>query len=169
MCCVDVCDLVFGYFVYVVVDSFDIFGLLNVLFIEQVGFVMGVYFVCCYGNVCMCEFEYKGVLFFVKVVFVKELLMEKVDFGVLIEEVVNECDLLCGYFICVFLCIIGCMLYQWLFEQCVMCVCELIEIFDMMLVDIVVVCGFVDQSYLNCLFVWIVGYLFGVWWCVWLC
>lgn len=34
MCCVDVCDLVFGYFVYVVVDSFDIFGLLNVLFIE---------------------------------------------------------------------------------------------------------------------------------------
>ncbi|KWZ33181.1 AraC family transcriptional regulator [Burkholderia semiarida] len=162
-CRVDARDPVLGHLAHAVADSLDAPGPLNALFIEQVGLAMGTHLVRRYGNVRARELEHKGALSPAKVALAKELLMEKADLGVSIEEVANECDLSRGYFIRAFSRTTGRTPHQWLLEQRVMRARELIETSDMTLADIAVACGFADQSHLNRVFARIVGHPPGAW------
>ncbi|MDN7559887.1 helix-turn-helix domain-containing protein [Burkholderia orbicola] len=162
-CRVDARDPVLGHLAHAVADSLDTPGPLNALFIEQVGLAMGAHLVRRYGNARTRELEHKGMLSPAKVARAQELLMEKADLGVSIEEVANECDLSRGYFIRAFSRTTGRTPHQWLLEQRVMRARELIETSDMTLADIAIACGFADQSHLNRLFARIVGHPPGAW------
>ncbi|WP_175822625.1 AraC family transcriptional regulator [Burkholderia sp. BCC0419] len=162
-CRPDVRDPVLGHLAHAVADSLDAGGPLNALFIEQIGLAMGTHLVRRYGNARTRELERKGVLSPAKVALAQELLMEKADLGVSIEEVANECDLSRGYFIRAFSRTTGRTPHQWLLEQRVMRARDLIETSDMTLADIAVACGFADQSHLNRVFARIVGHPPGAW------
>ncbi|KVT10220.1 AraC family transcriptional regulator [Burkholderia sp. MSMB1078WGS] len=162
-CRPDVRDPVLGHLAHAVADSLDAPGPLNALFIEQVGLAMGTHLVRRYGNARTRELERKGVLSPAKVARAQELLMEKADLGVSIEEVANECDLSRGYFIRAFSRTTGRTPHQWLLEQRVTRARELIETSDMTLADIAIACGFADQSHLNRVFARIVGHPPGAW------
>ena len=162
-CRPDVRDPVLGHLAHAVADSLDAPGPLNALFIEQIGLAMGTHLVRRYGNARTRELERKGVLSPAKVARAQELLMEKADLGVSIEEVANECDLSRGYFIRAFSRTTGHTPHQWLLEQRVTRARELIETSDMTLADIAIACGFADQSHLNRVFARIVGHPPGAW------
>ncbi|HHL4080664.1 MULTISPECIES: AraC family transcriptional regulator [unclassified Burkholderia] len=162
-CRPDVRDPVLGHLAHAVADSLDAGGPLNALFIEQIGLAMGTHLVRRYGNARTRELERKGMLSPAKVALAQELLMEKADLGVSIEEVANECDLSRGYFIRAFSRTTGRTPHQWLLEQRVTRARELIETSDMTLADIAVACGFADQSHLNRVFARIVGHPPGAW------
>lgn len=162
-CRPDVRDPVLGHLAHAVADSLDAGGPLNALFIEQIGLAMGTHLLRRYGSARTRELERKGVLSAAKVARAQELLMEKADLGVSIEEVANECDLSRGYFIRAFSRTTGRTPHQWLLEQRVTRARELIETSDMTLADIAVACGFADQSHLNRVFARIVGHPPGAW------
>lgn len=67
----------------------------------------------------------------------------------------------CYQFLCVFSCFIGLLLYVYLLQWCVQQVCCFVCI-GLFLVEVVVVSGFVDQSYMMCCFVCSFGFMFGV-------
>ena len=115
-----------------------------------------------YGNARTRELDHKGSLSPAKLARAQELLLEKADLGVSIEEVANECDLSRG-FIRAFSRTTGRTPHQWLLEQRVTRARELIETSDMTLADIAIACGFADQSHLNRIFARIVGHPPGAW------
>ncbi|WP_175753345.1 AraC family transcriptional regulator [Burkholderia ambifaria] len=162
-CAPDVQDAVLGHLAQAVANSLDGAGALNALFVEQMGLAIGTHLACRYGNARARDLERKGTLSPVKVALAKELLMEKADLGVSIEEVANECDLSRGYFIRAFSRATGRTPHQWLLEQRVVRARQLIETTDMTLAEIAAACGFSDQSHLNRLFARIVGHPPGAW------
>ncbi|MDP9584898.1 UNVERIFIED_ORG: AraC-like DNA-binding protein [Burkholderia contaminans] len=162
-CAPDVQDAVLGHLAQAVANSLDGAGALNALFVEQMGLAIGTHLACRYGNARARDLERKGTLSPVKVALAKELLMEKADLGVSIEEVANECDLSRGYFIRAFSRATGRTPHQWLLEQRVVRARHLIETTDMTLAEIAAACGFADQSHLNRLFARIVGHPPGAW------
>ncbi|MBR8060328.1 helix-turn-helix domain-containing protein [Burkholderia dolosa] len=162
-CRPDVRDPVLGHLAHAVADSLDAPGPLNALFIEQVGLAIGTHLVRRYGSARMHDLARKGMLSPAKVALAKELLMEKADLGVSIDEVASECDLSRGYFIRAFSRTTGRTPHQWLLEQRVTRARHLIETSDMTLADIAIACGFSDQSHLNRVFARIVGRPPGAW------
>lgn len=162
-CRPDVRDPVLGHLAHAVADSLDAPGPLNALFIEQVGLAIGTHLVRRYGNARSPELDHKGSLSPAKLALAQELLLEKADLGVSIEEVASECDLSRGYFIRAFSRTTGRTPHQWLLEQRVTRARELIETSDMTLADIAIACGFADQSHLNRVFARIVGHPPGAW------
>ncbi|HEM7880837.1 AraC family transcriptional regulator [Burkholderia contaminans] len=162
-CRPDVRDPVLGHLAHAVAGSLDAPGPLNALFIEQVGLAIGTHLVRRYGNARTPELDHKGSLSPAKLALAQELLLEKADLGVSIEEVAAECDLSRGYFIRAFSRTTGRTPHQWLLEQRVTRARELIETSDMTLADIAIACGFADQSHLNRVFARIVGHPPGAW------
>ncbi|AOI67926.1 AraC family transcriptional regulator [Burkholderia territorii] len=162
-CAPDVQDPVLGHLAHAIADSLDVPGALNTLFVEQMGVAIGTHLACRYGSAHARDLQRKGLLSPAKTALAKELLMEKADLGVSIEEVANECDLSRGYFIRAFSRTTGRTPHQWLLEQRVMRARELIETTDMTLAEIAAACGFADQSHLNRLFARIVGHPPGAW------
>ncbi|WP_430506958.1 helix-turn-helix domain-containing protein [Burkholderia sp. BCCCDS15] len=162
-CRPDVRDPVLGHLAHAVAGSLDAPGPLNALFIEQVGLAIGTHLVRRYGNARAPELDHKGSLSPAKLALAQELLLEKADLGVSIEEVAAECDLSRGYFIRAFSRTTGRTPHQWLLEQRVTRARELIETSDMTLADIAIACGFADQSHLNRVFARIVGHPPGAW------
>ncbi|MBN3834222.1 AraC family transcriptional regulator [Burkholderia sp. Ac-20344] len=162
-CAPDVQDAVLGHLARAVADSLDGPGALNALFVEQMGLAIGTHLALRYGNARAPDLQRKGILSPAKVALAKELLMEKANLGVSIEEVANECDLSRGYFIRAFSRTTGRTPHQWLLEQRVIRARQLIETTDMTLAEIADVCGFADQSHLNRIFARIVGHPPGAW------
>ena len=162
-CAPDVQDAVLGHLAHAVANSLDAPGALNTLFVEQMGLAIGTHLACRYGNAHARDLQRKGLLSPAKAALAKELLMEKANLGVSIEEVANECDLSRGYFIRAFSRTTGRTPHQWLLEQRVIRARQLIETTDMTLAEIAAACGFADQSHLNRVFVRIVGHPPGAW------
>lgn len=162
-CAPDAQDAVLGHLAHAVADSLDVPGALNALFVEQMGLAMGTHLARRYGSARARDLQRKGVLSAAKVARAKELLMEKANLGVSIEEVANECELSRGYFIRAFSRTTGLTPHQWLLEQRVAHARQLIETTAMTLAEIAVVCGFADQSHLNRVFARIVGHPPGAW------
>ncbi|TGN95219.1 helix-turn-helix domain-containing protein [Burkholderia sp. USMB20] len=162
-CAPDVQDPVLGHLAHAVADSLDVPGALNTLFVEQMGVAIGAHLASRYGNAQARDLQRKGLLSPAKTALAKELLMEKANLGVSIEEVASECDLSRGYFIRAFSRTTGRTPHQWLLEQRVIRARQLIETTDMTLAEIAAVCGFADQSHLNRIFARIVGHPPGAW------
>ncbi|MDN7857904.1 AraC family transcriptional regulator [Burkholderia cepacia] len=162
-CAPDVQDEVLGHLAHAVADSLDEPGALNALFVEQMGLAIGTHLARQYGNPDARDLQHKGLLSPAKAALAKELLMEKADLGVSIEEVARECDLSRGYFIRAFSRTTGRTPHQWLLEQRVIRARQLIETTDMSLAEIAAACGFADQSHLNRVFARIVGHPPGAW------
>lgn len=162
-CAPDVQDPVLGHLAHAVADSLDVPGALNTLYVEQMGLAIGAHLAGRYGNAQARDLQRKGLLSPAKTARAKELLMEKANLGVSIEEVASECDLSRGYFIRAFSRTTGRTPHQWLLEQRVIRARQLIETTDMTLAEIAAVCGFADQSHLNRLFARIVGHPPGAW------
>ncbi|WGY73576.1 helix-turn-helix transcriptional regulator [Burkholderia cepacia] len=162
-CAPDLQDAVLGHLAHAIADSLDGPGTLNSLFVEQMGLAIGTHLARQYGNASARDLQRKGLLSPAKAALAKELLMEKADLGVSIEEVANECDLSRGYFIRAFSRTTGRTPHQWLLEQRVIRARQLIETTDMSLAEIAAVCGFADQSHLNRVFARIVGHPPGAW------
>ncbi|KAF1031189.1 MAG: Exoenzyme S synthesis regulatory protein ExsA [Burkholderia lata] len=162
-CTPDVQDAVLGHLAHAVADSLDGPGALNALFVEQMGLAIGTHLAHRYGNTCARDLQRKGTLSPAKAALAKELLMEKANLGVSIEEVARECDLSRGYFIRAFSRTTGRTPHQWLLEQRAILARQLIETTDMTLAEIAVACGFADQSHLNRVFARIVGHPPGAW------
>ncbi|MDN7850440.1 AraC family transcriptional regulator [Burkholderia seminalis] len=162
-CRPDACDPVLGHLALAVAEGLDATGPLNTLFVEQVGLAIGTHVVRRYGNLRARDLQRTGNLSPAKVARAQELLMEKADLGVSIEEVAAECELSRGYFIRAFSRTTGRTPHQWLLEQRVMRARDLIETSDMTLADIAMACGFSDQSHLSRVFVRIVGHPPGAW------
>ena len=157
-CRPDVRDPVLGHLAHAVAGSLDAPGPLNALFIEQ---PRSARTSCAVTATRTRELD-KGSLSPAKLARAQELLLEKADLGVSIEEVANECDLSRG-FIRAFSRTTGRTPHQWLLEQRVTRARELIETSDMTLADIAIACGFADQSHLNRIFARIVGHPPGAW------
>ncbi|MCR4468207.1 AraC family transcriptional regulator [Burkholderia sp. SCN-KJ] len=162
-CAPDVQDPVLGHLAHAVADSLDVPGALNTLFVEQMGVAIGAHLASRYGNAQARDLQRKGLLSPAKTALAKELLLEKANLGVSIEEVASECDLSRGYFIRAFSRTTGRTPHQWLLEQRVIRARHLIETTDMTLAEIAAVCGFADQSHLNRIFARIVGHPPGAW------
>ncbi|KAB0657108.1 helix-turn-helix domain-containing protein [Burkholderia territorii] len=162
-CAPDVQDAALGHLAHAVADSLDESGALNALFVEQMGLAISTHVARRYGNPDARDLRHKGLLSPAKAARAKELLMERVDLGVSIKEVANECDLSRGYFIRAFTRTTGRTPHQWLLEQRVIRARQLIETTYMSLAEIAAECGFADQSHLNRVFARIVGRPPGAW------
>ncbi|KVE24261.1 AraC family transcriptional regulator [Burkholderia singularis] len=162
-CAPDVQDAVLGHLAHAVADRLDEPGALNTLFVEQMGLAIGTHLARRYGNACARDLQRKGRLSPAKTALAKELLVEKADLGVSIEEIASACDLSRGYFIRAFSRTTGRTPHQWLLEQRVIRARQLIETTGMTLAEIAAACGFADQSHLNRVFARIVGHPPGAW------
>jgi AraC family transcriptional regulator len=162
-CSIDEQDPVLGHLAHAVADSLDAPGALNALFVEQMGLVIGLHLARRYGNAVARDLLLKGALSPAKTALAKELLMEKANLGVSIEEVANECGFSRGYFIRAFSRATGRTPHQWLIEQRAQRAKQLIEATPMTLAEIAAACGFADQSHLSRVFVKVFGHSPGAW------
>lgn len=84
-----------------------------------------------------------------------------------VEEMVCVIWLSISYFLCVFWFSFSMLLYVYVIVLWLVWVCELLLESDEQMMQIVMVCGFVDQVYFLWVFYCEMGCVLGWWWCEW--
>jgi len=156
-------DPIFGQLAQVLALALDRQSEASPLFIEQLGVAMGTHLLDRYGNASTQSLKRSRRLSSVLEARAKDMLLEKSQGNVSLEEIAAACNLSRSYFIRAFRETTHRTPHQWLQEQRIERARNLLHTTDLSLSEIAYASGFVDQSHFTRVFTQQVGTPPGTW------
>ncbi len=135
----------------------------SALFVDQMATAVGSYLVQRYGSQKSVPVIRPRKLSRAHELLAKNLLLDKLDGDISVQDVASACNLSRGYFIRAFRETTGVTPYQWLLNERVARARELLRDGDLSLSEVAISCGFADQSHFTRVFTGVVGTTPGNW------